>query len=167
VVVTDIDYPVFLGFGPDDALYLTYPAFGPDAGEGQGALLRIDLSVGTPISLAGLGELGPSCMGGPGAAVALASPSADAAADEASAEATSVTIAEFAFTPAELTVAAGTTVTWTNEDWAPHTATAEDGSFDSGRLNQGDSFEYTFDDPGTYAYFCSFHPGMMGSIVVT
>jgi plastocyanin len=70
------------------------------------------------------------------------------------------------FAPA-LTVAAGTTVTWTNEDWAPHTATAEDGSFDSGRLNQGDSFEQTFDEPGTFSYHCSFHPGMMGSIVVT
>jgi hypothetical protein len=70
------------------------------------------------------------------------------------------------FAPA-LTVAAGTTVTWTNEDWAPHTATAEDGSFDSGRLNQGDSFDQTFDEPGTFAYHCSFHPGMMGSVVVT
>jgi plastocyanin len=166
-VVTDIDYPVFLGFGPDDALYLTYPAFGPDAGEGQGALLRIDLSVETPISLADLGELGPSCMGGPGAAVALASPSADTTAGEESAEGSSVTIAEFAFAPPELTVAAGTTVTWTNEDWAPHTATAEDGSFDSGRLDQGDSFEHTFDEPGTFAYHCSFHPGMVGSVVVT
>ena len=73
-VVTDIEYPVYLGFGPDDALYLTYPAFAPDAGEQQGALLRIDLSVGTPISLAGLGELAPTCQGGPGAMRAAATP---------------------------------------------------------------------------------------------
>jgi plastocyanin len=166
-VVTDIDYPVFLGFGPDDALYLTYPAFGPDAGEGQGALLRIDLSVGTPISLAGLGELGPSCMGGPGAAEAIAAPSDATPAAAAEADGKFVTIAEFAFGPQELAVAAGTTVTWTNEDWAPHTVTAEDGSFDSGRLDQGASFEYTFDEPGTFAYHCNYHPGMVGSIVVT
>ena len=92
-VVTDIDYPVHIDFGPDGALYLAYPAFGPDAGEGQGALLRIDLSAGTPISLAGLGELGPSCMGGPGAAEALAAPDDATPAAAAEADASSVTIA--------------------------------------------------------------------------
>ncbi len=60
-VVTDIPYPVGLNFGPDGAMYVTYPAFGPDAGVGQGALLRIDLAAGAPISLAGLGELAPTC----------------------------------------------------------------------------------------------------------
>jgi plastocyanin len=97
----------------------------------------------------------------------MASPSADMGTGEASAEGTSVIIADFAFAPPDLTVAAGTTVTWTNEGWAPHTATAEDGSFDSGRLDQGDSFEQTFNEPGTFAYHCSFHPGMTGSVVVT
>jgi plastocyanin len=134
---------------------------GPD-----GALLRIDLSVGTPISLADLGELGPSCMGGPGAAEAIAAPG-DATPAAAEADGSSVTIADFAFGPQELAVTTGTTVTWTNEDWAPHTATAEDGSFDSERLDQGASFEHTFDEPGTFAYHCSFHPGMVGSVVVT
>ena len=57
-------------------------------------------------------------MGGPGAAVAIASPSADMGAGAESADETSVTIADFAFAPQELTVEAGTTVTWTNEDWA-------------------------------------------------
>jgi hypothetical protein len=61
VLVTDIDYPVGLGFGPDGALYLTTPAFGEGAGEGLGSLLRIDLTTGTPISLAGLSNLPPSC----------------------------------------------------------------------------------------------------------
>ena len=60
-------------------------------------------------------------MGGPGAAAAIASPSAHMGAGEQSANETSVTIADFAFGPAELTVAAGRTVTWTNEDWAPYT----------------------------------------------
>ncbi len=62
VLVTDIDYPVSLGFGPDGALYMTAPAFGEGAGEGQGSLLRIDLTAGTPISLAGLTNLPPSCQ---------------------------------------------------------------------------------------------------------
>jgi plastocyanin len=106
-------------------------------------------------------------MGDPGAAVAIASPSADMGAGAESVDESSVTIADVAFTPPELSVAAGTTVTWTNEDWAPHTATAEDGSFDSDRLDQGASFEYTFDEPGTCAYHFSFHPGMMGSIDFT
>jgi plastocyanin len=166
-VGTDISYPVQRDFGLDGALYLACPAFGPDVGEGQSGLLLVDLAVRTPISLADLGELGPSCMDGPGAAAAIASPGADTGTSEESADGTSVTIADFAFAPPELTVAAGTTVTWTNEDWAPHTATAEDGSFDSGRLDQGDSLEQTFDEPGTFAYHCSFHPGMVGSVIVT
>ncbi|MDQ3693966.1 MAG: ScyD/ScyE family protein [Chloroflexota bacterium] len=155
-VVVDADYPVYLGFGPDDALYLTYPAFGPDAGEGQGALLRLDVSGDRPISLAGLGELAPSCGGEASAAAPVADTGATA----------SVTIADFAFSPPELAVAAGETVTWVNHDWAPHTATAGDGGFDSGRLDEGASFGYTFAEPGTYAYACAYHPGMTGSIVV-
>jgi plastocyanin len=105
-------------------------------------------------------------MDGPGAAAAIASPSTDMGAGEQSADETSVTIADFAFGLAELAVAAGTTVTWTNEDWAPHTATTEDGTFDSGRLDQGASVEQTFDEPGTFAYHGNLHPGMVGSIVV-
>ncbi len=155
-VVTGADYPVFLGFGPDGALYLTYPAFGPDAGQGLGALLRIDPAA-APVDLAGIGELGPSCLGGPGTTAAA----------EETVAGTAVAIADFAFAPQELEVLTGTTVTWTNEDWAPHTATAEDGSIDSGRLDQGATFQHTFSEPGTYAYRCSFHPGMAGTVVVT
>jgi plastocyanin len=161
-VVTDIEYPVYLGFGPDGALYLTYPAFAPNAGAQQGALLRIDLSAGTPISLAGLGELGPSCQGGPGRMAGLATP---AAVGEPGAEET-VAIEGFAFSPDALTVAVGTTVTWTNRDEAPHTVAAGAGAFDSGRLDQGGTFQRTFDEPGTYAYVCAFHPTMTGSVVV-
>jgi plastocyanin len=106
-------------------------------------------------------------MGGPGAAVAIVSPNADFEEGAESADETSVTIADVAFSPAELAVAAGTPVTWTNEDWAPQTATVEGSGFDSDRLDQGASFEHTFDEPGTFAYHCSFHSGMMGSIVVT
>ena len=77
-----------------------------------------------------------------------------------------VEIADFAFSPEELTVDAGTAVTWTNADGPPHTATADDGSFDSGRLEPGDSYSETFDEPGTYAYHCEIHPRMTGTIVV-
>ena len=161
-VVTDIAYPVYVGFGPDGALYLTYPAFGPDAGEGQGVLLRIDLSVGTPVSLAGIGELGPSCPGGQGAAEAIASPGA--ATPETAG--TSVTIVDFAFAPQETRVTAGAPLIWANEDWAPHTVTAETGSFDSGRLDEGATFQHVFTEPGTYSYLCTFHPGMVGKVVV-
>jgi hypothetical protein len=66
-VLTDIAYPVTLGFDPDGALYVAYPAFAPNAGEEQGALLKIDPSAGTPISLEGVSELPSTCDGGPGA----------------------------------------------------------------------------------------------------
>jgi plastocyanin len=78
-----------------------------------------------------------------------------------------VSIVDFAFQPASLEVAAGTTVTWTNNGQARHTATADDGTFDSGRLRPGESFSFTFNTPGTFAYHCDVHPDMTGTIVVT
>lgn len=77
-----------------------------------------------------------------------------------------VTIADFAFSPATLTITAGDTVTWTNEDAMVHTATSVDGAFDSGDLEQGDSYSLTFTTPGTYDYLCTPHPSMTGRIVV-
>lgn len=82
-----------------------------------------------------------------------------------------VTIANFSFGPGTLTIKAGTTVTWRNTEDAPHTVTADDGSFGSNTLGQGDSFSFTFDTPGTYDYHCQFHggaghAGMSGTIVV-
>jgi plastocyanin len=78
-----------------------------------------------------------------------------------------VTISGFAFNPASLTIEAGTTVTWTNQDSATHTATADDGSWDTGNLAQGASGSITFDTPGTYTYHCAIHPNMTASITVT
>lgn len=91
---------------------------------------------------------------------------AEADAGDAAAGEEAVAIASFAFGPDELTIPVGTTVTWTNEDSAPHTATAEDGSFDSGRLERGDSFSYTFEEAGEFAYFCDIHPNMKATITV-
>jgi plastocyanin len=82
-------------------------------------------------------------------------------------QAASVSVVDFAFEPATLEVAAGTTVTWTNNGNRPHTVTADDGSFDSGRLDPGEQFSHRFDQPGTYSYHCGFHPEMQATIVVT
>ncbi|MEO0544485.1 MAG: cupredoxin family copper-binding protein [Pseudomonadota bacterium] len=76
-----------------------------------------------------------------------------------------VRIAGFAFGPAELTVKVGDTITFINGDGAPHTATATDGSFDTGRLNAGDSATVTITSAGTFEYVCSFHPSMKGVII--
>lgn len=65
-----------------------------------------------------------------------------------------------------LTVPVGTTVTWVNRDDQMHTATAVDGSFDSGFLAEGEPFSQTFDTPGEYEYFCTPHPWMRARIVV-
>ncbi|SRR5579872_251387 len=77
-----------------------------------------------------------------------------------------VKIDNYTFKPATLTIAAGTTVTWKNLDDDPHTATAADGSFDSKGLAQGDTFSFRFTKPGTYAYHCTVHPFMQGTILV-
>ena len=79
----------------------------------------------------------------------------------------SVSIIDFAFEPAELTVSAGSAVTWTNNGAAPHTATASDQSFDTSVLNPGDNASHTFTEPGEFAYFCAFHPSMTGTVIVT
>ena len=78
----------------------------------------------------------------------------------------SITIENFAFTPASVTVTAGATVTWTNNDSAPHTATGDGGEFDTGNIAQGGSASVTFDTPGTYTYHCSIHPNMTATIIV-
>jgi plastocyanin len=71
------------------------------------------------------------------------------------------------FSPAEKMITKGTTVKWTNQDPYAHTVTSDDNVFNSGNLNQGQTFEYTFNTPGTYDYHCIYHaPGMKGRIIV-
>jgi manganese oxidase len=72
-----------------------------------------------------------------------------------------VTISNFKFDPKEVKVKAGTTVTWTDSG-GRHTVTSEDGSFDSGRLTAGQSYEHKFEKPGVYPYYCNFHGGRGG-----
>ncbi len=76
----------------------------------------------------------------------------------------SVEISGFAFTPSTLTIAKGTTVTWTQKDAAPHTVTSS--AFDSGTLNAGQTYSRTFDEIGSFDYRCNFHQSMTGKIIV-
>jgi plastocyanin len=79
-----------------------------------------------------------------------------------------VVIRDFSFGPATLTVARGTTVTWTNRDGEPHRVVnaAEPKAFQSPALDTNDTFSFQFDKAGTYRYFCSIHPRMTGTVVV-
>lgn len=77
-----------------------------------------------------------------------------------------VTIQGFAFSPANLSINAGDTVVFVNGDAAPHTATANNGSFDTGRLQGGQQAALTFASAGSFAYFCEIHPSMKASITV-
>jgi plastocyanin len=78
-----------------------------------------------------------------------------------------VKIDNFAFEPASLTVAKGTTVEWTNGDDVPHTVVEKKVRFKSQALDTDDRYRHTFSEPGTYPYFCSIHPHMVGEIHVT
>ncbi|HEY0827213.1 MAG TPA: cupredoxin domain-containing protein [Bacilli bacterium] len=77
-----------------------------------------------------------------------------------------VEIKDFAFSPATLTIQAGAEVTFTNRDTVKHTATASDGSFNTGMLAKDTSAVVKFDKPGTYEYFCEPHPDMIATIIV-
>lgn len=89
-----------------------------------------------------------------------AAPSGEAAKSE------KVQIVEFTYEPDPVVVQAGGKVTWQNEDTAPHTATADDGSFDTGIIEKGKLGSATFKEPGTFTYFCEIHPTMHGTVEV-
>lgn len=72
-----------------------------------------------------------------------------------------------AFVPPQISVSSeGNIVSWTNEDSTEHTVTADDGSFDSGPISPGDTFENTLDSPGDFGYHCAIHPFMTGVVIV-
>jgi plastocyanin len=77
-----------------------------------------------------------------------------------------VKIDNFSFGPVDLTVAAGTTVTWTNRDDIPHTVVSTEGAFKSKVMDTDEKFSYKFAKAGSYPYFCSIHPKMTGKVVV-
>lgn len=77
-----------------------------------------------------------------------------------------VEIVEFTYEPDPVRIEEGGKVTWINRDSAPHTATADDGSFDTGTLEEGKLKSENFKEPGTYTYFCEIHPEMRGTVEV-
>jgi LPXTG-motif cell wall-anchored protein len=77
------------------------------------------------------------------------------------------TISDFKYTPSTITVTAGESVTWSNSGPTSHSATADDGSFDTGVLRKGSSGSHTFSKAGTYTFHCTPHPFMKGTVVVT
>ena len=81
-------------------------------------------------------------------------------------DARSVGIGDNFFDPPDVAVEPGSTITWTNNGDEPHTVTADDGSFDSERLNPGDSYTVAFGGQGTVTYHCEIHPEMRGSVTV-
>jgi plastocyanin len=110
-------------------------------------------------------------LGAAGATAVLAAalPGLTAAGEAVMAAATSpatVAIQNFAFTPTTLTVPAGTTVVWTNEDDSPHRIGDRTGTLKSAALDDGATFSHTFAAPGEFAYICTLHPYMRGKIIV-
>ena len=129
-------------------------------------LLAQDANTGQPCRSVGGAAASPSAS-----PTVSPSPSAVAtreASPQASpgAEACTIDIRDFAYHPAQTEIAVGTTVTWTNSDTVPHTATATDRTFDSGILDPGKSYSFTFEKAGTFDYACLVHPQMKGTIVV-
>ncbi len=191
-VVVGLDFPIAMDVGPDGALYVSTPAFGADTD--IGGILRIDLSRSQPMTVSPdivqmstcdvpTPEPRQSTLGGAGAIAttgALPTPAESAAgqsdvgggagaSNEGGKSATgafAIAIRDFTFIPKEMNVPVGTTVTWTNVDSVAHTATSDDGAFNSGNLNPGQGYSYQFEKAGTFHYTCSYHPGMKGTIVV-
>ena len=106
-----------------------------------------------------------ACVGAAVAAALLAAAATFPAVSARAAD-TNVTIDQFTFTPQRITVKAGTTVAWINDDDIPHTVASSTKIFKSKALDTKDKFSFTFTTPGVYEYFCSLHPHMTGAIVV-
>jgi plastocyanin len=113
-------------------------------------------------------DAAPAAPDAPATAVAAETPADAAQGAEAPAAAeVPVDIRDFAYSPNPVEIAVGDTVTWTNQDEVPHTATGEDRDvLQSGTISPGASFSQVFSAPGEFGYFCEFHPNMAGTIVV-
>ena len=105
----------------------------------------------------------------PAPAQQATSTSSPATGDPTTGGAAKVDIDNFDFAPMTVTVTVGTTITWTNHDDVPHTVLSADepAAFKSPPLDTDDAYSFTFTKPGTYKYFCSVHPKMVGMVVVT
>ncbi len=168
-VAVGINLPTSMSFGPDQGLYVTTPAIAHEAS--AGAVIRLNLQQGHVMSMSDDLLRDSPCIDPTPVPTDQPDASSTAAAEATpeggdAAGGTSVSIVSFAFDPASVTIDAGTTVTWTNNDTVPHTVTATDGSFNSGNLNPGESFSFTFDEAGTFDYICNYHPNMTGTVIV-
>jgi plastocyanin len=110
-------------------------------------------------------ESGDHTEGASGSEAGEATASEPAPSGEAQ-KAEKVQIVEFSYEPDPVVVQVGGKVTWQNEDTAPHTATADDGSFDTGTIEKGKLGSATFKEPGTFTYHCEIHPTMHGTVEV-
>jgi plastocyanin len=136
-------------------------------------MMRLVLRLGIPTLIAGFTFVACASTAGSGVSAppATSAPATSAAAPSAAAPKTAtVTIKGFAFSPATLTVAKGTVVTFTNQDSTTHTVSSganrtKDGKFDA-QVSGGTETQMTFDTAGTFAYFCSFHQSMVATVVV-
>jgi len=137
-------------------------ACGGPGGSKAGAALKASPGSSLPGMPGGSGAA-PSSMAG----MAMPSPSAAGAAQPVAGD--RVAIKGFAFAPAALTVPVGTTVIWTNQDSDAHTVTSDrsGGPLNSKALNTGDTFSFTFTQPGTFKYLCTIHPFMTATVTVT
>ena len=171
VIAGNLPSPIALDLGSDGtSFYVSMPATG--ASDGTGVIVQF----GTTGDATPAGQCAPlsDTLAGsegvvaatPSALIPEASPSPEPiATPESSPE---VIIADFTFRPGTLDIIAGQSVTFFNNDAVAHTATAADGSFDTGNIAPGHSATVTFDTPGTYSYGCTYHPVMPpGTIVVT
>jgi plastocyanin len=129
------------------------------------SLLLVLAGAGAALALAACGGGAQPAAGGADPRV-QATPSAAPTTAASPVAATSVAIANFAFSPAIVTLRAGSTVTWTNQDADAHTVALQ-GLAASQPLQNGDTYTHTFARPGSYPYICSIHPFMHGMVVVT
>ncbi len=110
-----------------------------------------------------IGILVAACGGTAATTTTAAAPGTTAAGGTGGAQ---VVMKNFAFDPADVTIKAGESVTWTNQDSVTHTVVADNGEFNSGDLANGATFSFTFAKAGTYPYHCSIHPTMTGTVTV-
>jgi plastocyanin/glucose/arabinose dehydrogenase len=163
-----LEHPIDVRFAADgNTMYVLDYGAGGKPGSGKIWAVTRTPGGGAPGAAAPPNNDAPA----PTPAPAPAAPAAPAPAAPAPAAGATVTVEDFAFDPQTLTIPAGTTVTWANNDSTQHTVTWDDRSVDSGLFGQGQKFTYTFTEPGTYGYFCIPHgspgAGMYGTVVVT
>jgi glucose/arabinose dehydrogenase/plastocyanin len=158
-----LEHPVDVKFSPDGkTMYIT--DFGQPPSKG-GRVWAVTRTTGTPG-----GGVGPAPAPARAPAPVAPAPAPPAAPAPTAPGAAAVSIVGFTYEPMELTVAVGTTVTWTNTDIVAHTVTWDDKSVDSGLFGREEPFSHTFDTPGTFGYYCIPHGspgvGMYGSVTV-